>query len=213
METLHAKHAGSRHVPIALYRAIRGAIRRIARVTPTRRHARRLRLDRGRHSTTGGNDLSDLRGLAHYSPHGRVSPPPGHRDPGPPRAPPTTPAKAGAHFAAETFELGAPRPRSPAPDATIGIYSPARCIADAFRLRGDLGYEIGRDALREWLRARRKARRAHGDRFEAAAGQGSDPARTGTAVVRDGDEVFRQIQRQARSIAEPKGGPRPPPNF
>ncbi len=35
---------------------------------------------------------------------------------------------------------------------TIGIYSAERCIADAFRLRGSLGYEFGRDSLREWLR-------------------------------------------------------------
>lgn len=26
------------------------------------------------------------------------------------------------------------------------------CIADAFRLRGQLGYEIPRDSLKEWLR-------------------------------------------------------------
>ena len=35
----------------------------------------------------------------------------------------------------------------------IGIYSAERCIVDAFRfLAGDVGYELGRDALREWLR-------------------------------------------------------------
>jgi hypothetical protein len=34
----------------------------------------------------------------------------------------------------------------------IGIYSPERSIADAFRLRGEVGYELARDALREWLR-------------------------------------------------------------
>jgi hypothetical protein len=34
----------------------------------------------------------------------------------------------------------------------IGIYSAERCIVDAFRLRSDVGYELGRDALREWLR-------------------------------------------------------------
>ena len=35
---------------------------------------------------------------------------------------------------------------------SIGLYSPERCIADAFRLRGQLGYEIARDSLKEWLR-------------------------------------------------------------
>lgn len=35
---------------------------------------------------------------------------------------------------------------------SIGLYSPERCIADAFRLRGQLGYETAREALKEWLR-------------------------------------------------------------
>lgn len=30
----------------------------------------------------------------------------------------------------------------------IGLYSPERCIADAFRHRGQLGYEIARDSLK-----------------------------------------------------------------
>lgn len=34
----------------------------------------------------------------------------------------------------------------------IGIYSPERSIADAFRLRGEVGYELAREALKEWLR-------------------------------------------------------------
>jgi len=34
----------------------------------------------------------------------------------------------------------------------IGITSPERSIADVFRLRGETGYELGRDALKEWLR-------------------------------------------------------------
>jgi hypothetical protein len=33
----------------------------------------------------------------------------------------------------------------------IGIYSAERSIADAFRLRGDVGYELGRHALKRWL--------------------------------------------------------------
>lgn len=38
--------------------------------------------------------------------------------------------------------------------ATIAIYSPARCIVDAFRMRSVAGYETGIDALREWLTGR-----------------------------------------------------------
>jgi hypothetical protein len=55
-------------------------------------------------------------------------------------------------FAQATFTLV--REELPIPGAaeTIGIASPERCIADAFRLRGEVGYELGRDALREWLR-------------------------------------------------------------
>ncbi|MGJ7441723.1 type IV toxin-antitoxin system AbiEi family antitoxin domain-containing protein [Aquipuribacter sp. MA13-6] len=54
-------------------------------------------------------------------------------------------------FDRDTFGLG----REPYPiagtDLTIGIYTPERCIADAFRLRGSIGYETARDALRTWL--------------------------------------------------------------
>jgi predicted transcriptional regulator of viral defense system len=67
------------------------------------------------------------------------------------RAPATPSAIAWHHFAAKTFDLGRIETVIPGSELTIGIYSPARTIADAFRLRGELGYEIGRDALREWL--------------------------------------------------------------
>lgn len=36
-------------------------------------------------------------------------------------------------------------------DLTIGIYSDARTVVDAFRMRRHIGYEVARDALREWL--------------------------------------------------------------
>jgi len=55
-------------------------------------------------------------------------------------------------FDRKTFDLGRNEIEIPGSTLTIGIYSPERCIADAFRLRGDAGYEMGRDALREWLR-------------------------------------------------------------
>jgi hypothetical protein len=68
------------------------------------------------------------------------------------RAPATTGAIAWHHFATGTFDLG--RTKIPIPGSTmsIGLYSAERCIADAFRLRGSNGYELGRNALREWLR-------------------------------------------------------------
>ena len=39
-------------------------------------------------------------------------------------------------------------------DTSIGIYSAERSIVDAFRLRGLVGPELGREALRAWLRRR-----------------------------------------------------------
>lgn len=55
-------------------------------------------------------------------------------------------------FARDTFEVGRREIDVPGTSLRIGLYSPERCIVDAFRLRGMLGYELGRDALREWLR-------------------------------------------------------------
>ncbi|MFC7464637.1 type IV toxin-antitoxin system AbiEi family antitoxin domain-containing protein [Brachybacterium sp. GCM10030252] len=66
---------------------------------------------------------------------------------------PATEAAINWHlFAKDTFTLGRADIAVPRTAQRIGIYSPERCIADAFRLRGDVGYELGRDALREWLR-------------------------------------------------------------
>ncbi|UYM06326.1 type IV toxin-antitoxin system AbiEi family antitoxin domain-containing protein [Solicola gregarius] len=68
------------------------------------------------------------------------------------RIPATGAAIAWHSFAKDTFDLGRDTIPIPGSELRIGIYSPERTIADAFRLRGDLGYELGRDALREWLR-------------------------------------------------------------
>jgi hypothetical protein len=35
----------------------------------------------------------------------------------------------------------------------IGLYSPARCVVDAFRLRHELGEDVAVEALKRWLRA------------------------------------------------------------
>ncbi|MBI5545692.1 MAG: type IV toxin-antitoxin system AbiEi family antitoxin domain-containing protein [Deltaproteobacteria bacterium] len=56
-------------------------------------------------------------------------------------------------FAPKTFDIG--REEIPlGDDARIGIYSPERCIIDAFRMRSLEGTELGRDALRRWLKKR-----------------------------------------------------------
>jgi hypothetical protein len=64
----------------------------------------------------------------------------------------STGAIAWHQFDQATFEIGRDEITIPGSDQTIGIYSPERSIADAFRLRGEVGHEPARDALREWLR-------------------------------------------------------------
>lgn len=68
------------------------------------------------------------------------------------RAPATEQAITWHQFDAATFNLGRETTPITGTDLTIGLYSSERCIADAFRLRGQVGYETARDALKEWLR-------------------------------------------------------------
>lgn len=58
------------------------------------------------------------------------------------------------HFDRDTFNLG--RTTIPIDGTTklIGLYNPARCIADMYRLRGREGHEAATDALRRWLKIR-----------------------------------------------------------
>jgi predicted transcriptional regulator of viral defense system len=66
-----------------------------------------------------------------------------------------TPATRGAitwhQFDRATFTLGRETIPVSGSDLMIGRYTAERSIADAFRLRGAIGYEIARDALKEWL--------------------------------------------------------------
>jgi predicted transcriptional regulator of viral defense system len=55
-------------------------------------------------------------------------------------------------FDRATFSIGRDAIEIPGTSLPIWIYSAERCIVDAFRLRNSVGYELGRDALREWLR-------------------------------------------------------------
>lgn len=68
------------------------------------------------------------------------------------RTPSSTASIAWHHFDRATFDSGREEITIRGSDQMIGIYSPERSIADAFRLRGEVGYELARDALREWLR-------------------------------------------------------------
>lgn len=56
-------------------------------------------------------------------------------------------------FAADSFEVDRD---VVAVDAvtSIGLYGPRRCIVDVFRLRHEVGPEVGVEALRRWLRRR-----------------------------------------------------------
>lgn len=55
-------------------------------------------------------------------------------------------------FDAGTFALERKHVLIPGSTKQIGIYTAERTIADCFRLRAETGYEIPRDALKEWLR-------------------------------------------------------------
>ncbi|MCB2176691.1 MAG: type IV toxin-antitoxin system AbiEi family antitoxin domain-containing protein [Actinomycetales bacterium] len=68
--------------------------------------------------------------------------------------PTSSPAIQWHSFDRTTFDLGRTVIEIRGSDRQIGLYSPARSIADVFRLRGQEGYEIGVEALREWLRRR-----------------------------------------------------------
>ena len=67
------------------------------------------------------------------------------------RTPATTGAITWHHFDPATFSLGRTQITIPDTQETIGLYTAERSIADAFRLRGTIRYQLGLDALKEWL--------------------------------------------------------------
>lgn len=69
------------------------------------------------------------------------------------RRPATTAPVRWHHFDADTFHLGQGR-LSLAGGLSIGLYSPERCIVDAFRLRHLEGTELAHQSLKAWLRTR-----------------------------------------------------------
>lgn len=69
------------------------------------------------------------------------------------RRPATTAPARWHHFDADTFNLGQGR-LSLAGGLSIGLYSPERCIVDAFRLRHLEGTELAHQSLKSWLRTR-----------------------------------------------------------
>jgi len=67
-------------------------------------------------------------------------------------APVTMAAVRWHNFDRATFQAGREEMLIPGTDAKIGVYSAERSIVDAFRLRGNEGYETGIEALKEWLK-------------------------------------------------------------
>lgn len=67
------------------------------------------------------------------------------------RTPAGSPSIAWHHFDRTTFPLGRDEIAIPGTDMTIGIYSAERSIADAFRLRGEIGYDLAKEALKTWI--------------------------------------------------------------
>lgn len=61
-------------------------------------------------------------------------------------------ALAWHQFDRASFGVGREKIPIPGTQELIGIYSPERSIIDAYRLRGAVGYELAKDALKEWLR-------------------------------------------------------------
>ena len=68
------------------------------------------------------------------------------------RAPVTAGAIRWHRFDAATFDLGRNEMLIPGSSQHIGLYSAERTIVDCFRLRSTIGYEVARDATKEWLR-------------------------------------------------------------
>lgn len=68
------------------------------------------------------------------------------------RAPATKGAIRWHRFDVATFDLGRDVTRVSGSSQQIGLYSAERTIIDCFRLRGTVGYEVARDATKEWLR-------------------------------------------------------------
>jgi predicted transcriptional regulator of viral defense system len=65
---------------------------------------------------------------------------------------PSLVAPASVHsFDVNSFDIGRSTTSIEGTDMTIGIYSPARSIVDAFRLRARVSYETPVEALRTWL--------------------------------------------------------------
>lgn len=68
------------------------------------------------------------------------------------RAPVTEGAIRWHRFDVATFDLGRDEVLIPGSSQHIGLYSAERTIVDCFRLRSSVGYEVARDATKEWLR-------------------------------------------------------------
>lgn len=69
-----------------------------------------------------------------------------------PRRPRKNPTIVWHVFDEASFNIGRETTKILGTNTPIANYSAELSIAESFRLRGDIGCEIGRDALREWLK-------------------------------------------------------------
>jgi len=97
------------------------------------------------------------------------------------------------------------RSPSPAPISRSGLYSPERSIADPFRLRGEIGYELARDALKELAAPRRETRTHHRTRRRPPRRQNSDPHSSARPRMIAGEQTVRTPQAAARSTGAKSG--------
>ena len=67
------------------------------------------------------------------------------------RAPMTEGAIRWHRFDTATFDIGREEYLIPGSSQRIGLYSAERTIVDCFRLRSLVGYEVAREAVKEWL--------------------------------------------------------------
>lgn len=155
MDTLTPRHAARQGLSRSgLYRAAReGSLERIARGIYRDADAPAADFDWLEAATRRSNaTICLVSALSHYDLTDAIPDALDIAIPRGARPPATSSAIAWHSFDRPTFELGRAEIPIPGSELSIGIYSPERTIVDMFRLRGGLGYELGRDALREWLR-------------------------------------------------------------
>lgn len=120
-----------------------------------------------------------------------------------------TPPLSRPLFDAATFNVGRAAIGIARSDLTIGLYSPERRIFDAFRLRQEMGYETGGDALKDWFLRGWQAQSIAANCAAATTRQSACATSLGDVTVPRGGEVFKAMQAMAVSRGRRTGDPAP----